>query len=391
MRTKLMLVAFGAALMVTSCSQDEVVSVNQENAIVFRASTTSATRATTQYDNFTLDAFKVYAYDEANNAFMDGVEVTKSGSDWTYSPLKYWPNDGTLDFYSFAPSDFTGYSNKAFGAYTVSADAAGQIDLLYAYNKGVSKQEAAVNVNFRHALSQIVFKAKKTENCNLDIVIDGVQIVNAANASDGFTFPDATTSDKFLYGDANADPAVAPYYDATNVGSWAKPSKTEDAQPFTAGITSTTVTTTTADITTAGTGALMLLPQTLTAWNPQDAPSPKAEGQKGTYFMVKCSIKDDKTYLWGSANETKYVAIPLGGAWEIGKRYEYTFVFGEGAGYNPDPTPDPEDPDPDPEPVLVPITFTVSIDDFVPGNNVDLSKDWPTTEETEEKEPEVTD
>ena len=36
-------------------------------------------------------------------------------------------------------------------------------------------------------------------------------------------------------------------------------------------------------------------------------------------------------------------------------------LFGEGGGFNPDP--DPENPDP--EPVLVPITFAVTVDDFV--------------------------
>lgn len=397
MRTKLMFAAFGAALMVTSCSQDDVVSVNNENAITFRASTTAASRATTQYDNFTLDNFKVYAYDQDDNTFMSGIEVSKSGSDWTYSGTKYWPNSGSLDFYSFAPASFDGYENKAFKAHTVPAKAEEQIDLLYAFNGDLTKQESAVNVNFRHAFSQIVFKAKMKENCELDIVIDGVQIVNAANTSTGFTFPTTTTKDRFEYEKAES-------YKSSNVGSWTTPT---GAETFTAGIISTTVSSEEKNITRAeGTddegniipgGALMLLPQTLTAWEPTVNPSPKAEGQTGTYFLVKCSIKDGNTYIWGSApveegkdqdgnvtnpasSGTKYVAIPLSGSWEIGKRYEYTFVFGEGAGYNPDPDPDPEDPKP--EPVLVPITFTVNVDDFVPGNNFELSKDWPKTDET---------
>ena len=45
--------------------------------------------------------------------------------------------------------------------------------------------------------------------------------------------------------------------------------------------------------------------------------------------------------------------------WKQGKRYIYTLIFGEGGGFNPDP--DPENP----EPVLVPITFDVTVDEFV--------------------------
>ena len=47
---------------------------------------------------------------------------------------------------------------------------------------------------------------------------------------------------------------------------------------------------------------------------------------------------------------------------KAGKRYVYTLIFGEGGGFNPE-NPDPENPDP--EPVLVPITFDVTVDNFV--------------------------
>ena len=65
-----------------------------------------------------------------------------------------------------------------------------------------------------------------------------------------------------------------------------------------------------------------------------------------------------------------YVAIPTSDIkWEQGKKYVYTFIFGEGGGYIP-PV-DPEEPDTDPEdpgkPVLVPITFQVTVDDFIDG------------------------
>ena len=55
--------------------------------------------------------------------------------------------------------------------------------------------------------------------------------------------------------------------------------------------------------------------------------------------------------------------------WEQGKKYIYTFIFGEGGGYIPDP-----DPDPNPDPVLIPVTFEVTVDDFVevPATDVEM-------------------
>ena len=74
-----------------------------------------------------------------------------------------------------------------------------------------------------------------------------------------------------------------------------------------------------------------------------------------------------------SQEETAWVGVSLVGepkdisgkteqVWKQGKRYVYTLIFGEGGGFNPE-NPDPENPDP--EPVLVPITFDVTVDDFV--------------------------
>ena len=70
--------------------------------------------------------------------------------------------------------------------------------------------------------------------------------------------------------------------------------------------------------------------------------------------------------MWGKENAGTYVAkelaIPADFTWEQGKKYIYTFVFGKGnGGYDPDP--DPSDPA---TPVLVPITFDITVDDFIP-------------------------
>lgn len=51
--------------------------------------------------------------------------------------------------------------------------------------------------------------------------------------------------------------------------------------------------------------------------------------------------------------------------WEQGKRYIYTLVFGkDGGGENPD---NPDDPDP----VFVSVKYEVTVDDFIPVDNID--------------------
>ena len=128
--------------------------------------------------------------------------------------------------------------------------------------------------------------------------------------------------------------------------------------------------------------ALLLLPQTSIAWNPETVPTPGLEGNasNGSYFLVNCAIYNvagdefvaGDTPLWGTTDEHKQAAIPVAINWEQGKKYIYTFIFGEGGGYDPD-DPDPEDPD-KPDPVLIPITFEVTVDDFVevPAQNIDM-------------------
>lgn len=75
--------------------------------------------------------------------------------------------------------------------------------------------------------------------------------------------------------------------------------------------------------------------------------------------------------LWPAEGESAKVAIPVSAiTWEQGKKYIYTFIFGEGGGYVP-----PTEDDDEPEPVLVPISFTVTVDDFIPVNEIEVDMD----------------
>lgn len=351
-----MIAAIGAATVVVSCSQDEVIETNPGDAIGFRTYATAPGRAAAT-TTATISEFTVKAYDNAGNLFMEPqVELITEGTEskWTYSPIKYWPNEGTLDFYSYSPSPSEdtpsegtpsegipsfSYANGAasFGEFTVNGDVTKQIDLLYATNFNKRKTSDAILVEFQHALSQIVFAVRLT-NENLTIKVDGVSICKVVSKASNFAYP------------INEDGTAKWTLDESTVAD------------FVAGIESTTLDKNKKEATlTSATGALMLLPQELTAWDPKPENKKPAE-QDGAYFLVKCSIKDNKSgiYIWGSASGTKNVAVPVDATWEMGYKYQYTFLFGKGAGY------DPEEPD---EPVLYPISFNVSVTGFEDGQD----------------------
>ena len=401
----------GLLLIAASCSKNEVVEVNQDgNEIQFSVVANKATKAADIYcNNNKPSEFTVYAESSDGKTYINGDKITSSdkGATWVNeSGTRFWPNDLSLDFYAVVNGTINwnvtaeGTAPATIVNYEVHTTVSDQKDLLYAVKMGQKKGATAeateaVSLNFRHALSQIVFQAKNT-NENLHVEISGVRIVNVANKNT-FTFPTADTDNELLV-DGNHDGSFegTNYADA-NWGTW----NTLDPETGAAGKTiypvefskvevpgkntNATVVNLTNNVTGEefNTNALLLLPQTSNAWDPETVPAPGFDGNagNGSYFLVDCAIYNiagdefdsaNDTPLWGTTEEHQEAAIPVAINWEQGKKYIYTFVFGEGGGYNPDPDPDP-DPD-DPDPVLIPITFEVTVDDFVevPAQDIDM-------------------
>ena len=118
-------------------------------------------------------------------------------------------------------------------------------------------------------------------------------------------------------------------------------------------------------------GALFMIPQGLTAWDPSTTGA-LSETNTGVYFLLNCQIMSGTNkdiQVWPSeAGETfADIAIPATALeWEQGKKYVYTFTFGEGAGYEPGT-------DPDPDPTLVGIDFTVTVDEFINATEEEIT------------------
>lgn len=199
------------ALTVTSCSNDDVVMQSPEvnKAIEFGTyvGRDAVSRGhVTSIDKLAEEGFGVFAYytgaDNFDNAanttpnFMYNQQVTStSGSatekdandfvgwdgEWTYTPVKYWPNNlnDKVSFFAYAPysegGNGTNFTLPAFGTtgaptltFNVGTDVEEHEDLLYTspvMDKSKNSNDpinidTKVSFAFKHALSRIGFQAE---------------------------------------------------------------------------------------------------------------------------------------------------------------------------------------------------------------------------------------
>ena len=365
---------FGVLLM--SCSEEEIANVetSSRNAIGFNVLSNAAeTRATpTTPDNLKNTDFDVFAFTGDGTAFMgkvdtefghDGVNIVYNNGKWDYknaSDLRYWPT-GALDFYAFNPGtvsedmmmnymwEASGTVQKIsytcideYGANTGHAN----YDVMYAMAKGQTKDmnNGIVKFNFKHILSQVVFKAK-TQYDNMQVDINMIKIHNVKMGG-FFTLP-ATADGTGSW----SDPADLP----SEVSGLGKFTVVKDVNIT---VKSNTIAT---DIST--TTPMLNRPQELTAWKVSETATKsklEADNAKQCYLEIACKIRQSGAYLLGSASEYKTIYVPFGDTWVAGKRHIYTLIFG--GGYNDQG-----------EAVLNPIQFDAETTDW--GNADKADKD----------------
>lgn len=196
-KTRHYLILTSAALLMMACSNETMLTEesapSMENAITFTAEMDNGTRASGETSSLTgaIGVFASYTGDVRYNLstvspnYMYNQQVTQSGSEWTYTPVKYWPGtsetDGYKDYVSFfayypyittadaaaATDGIIGFSNEddsgdPWLVYQLPANApTTQTDLLYGVRTDgspmldVQKQNVSGKVafNFRHALA----------------------------------------------------------------------------------------------------------------------------------------------------------------------------------------------------------------------------------------------
>lgn len=166
------LLFFGvAALAFASCTQNEVLDVNESRAIGFDAFVGNNTRAVTDLTKDALEKFYVFGdYDEGASIAFSNTEVNGSSTDGIYTPVNpaYWITGKTYQFgaYSDGNNGLTKGAQVSFdnGTLTISGyEVADTKDLIAATAK-VSNATGNDNVqlSFKHLLSKIKFTFSTT-------------------------------------------------------------------------------------------------------------------------------------------------------------------------------------------------------------------------------------
>ena len=169
-------IAAMAALTLVSCSSDDLDSLSDNSskneAISFdgylgrSAVAVNGSRGSvlenTQLQNSDkgFGVFGNYTYQTSSTNLFYNQQVTCKNSEWTYTPLRYWPTQGHIDFLAYAPYDAGTKLTNTSIAFTVENKAADQKDLLWANATNKTKENGTVKFQFAHALSRLGYSVK---------------------------------------------------------------------------------------------------------------------------------------------------------------------------------------------------------------------------------------
>lgn len=374
MKIEKILAVAAVATVFASCSNEEElanVGKSESNAIRFAGiSGLSDTRTTPiGTTNLTSTNFDVMAFmgdalfmggKHVTGASDHGVKIVYKTSAWDYEDpdqMAYWPTAGNVDFYAVSPAMTDDLFHHGFAydmtsaAKTITYATADEYnstvtnhDVMYAVTKGrnkVNNGATAVQMNFKHILSQVVFKAKTTSSI-LEVDVENVKIHNFVHGGT-FTLPEG-------------EPAMS---------DWSPSPVAEGA--YTVKLNAANVKTNNAVVNLSDMNSpMMLIPQKLTKWSTYSAGTAvskrDADIKKECYLEISMKLKQNDSYLIGSATEYKTVYVPFdnGTGWEPGKRYIYTLIFGGGYDDNG-------------EPILSPITFNAVTTNWVDATGADVN------------------
>lgn len=181
-------IAAMAALTLVSCSSDDLNSLSDNSskneAISFdgylgrSAVAVNGTRGSeVKIDQLKTGGFGVFGnYSKETttaygNSLFDNQQVTYDNdkSKWTYSPLKFWPSDGHIDFLAYAPYDKNTKltDGPKINNFIVSKTITDQTDLLWtnatsSISADVTSSKNKVNFQFHHALSRLGYTVNLT-------------------------------------------------------------------------------------------------------------------------------------------------------------------------------------------------------------------------------------
>lgn len=201
-------IAAMAALTLVSCSSDDLDSLSDNSskneAISFdgylgrSAVAVNGTRGSVETaETLKKEGFGVFSKYTGAASFpdFDNQKVTYSGSKWTYSPLKFWPAKGDINFLAYAPYNYAGTNTTLTGtsiSFEVYNKVASQKDLLWANAKGqitesLTSTKEKVKIHFYHALSRLGYTVKLSGDYPSKDVTFTLKKITLAGSPDGTT------------------------------------------------------------------------------------------------------------------------------------------------------------------------------------------------------------
>lgn len=365
MKKEFCMMAIG--LLLAGCSADEEIAnvqTSEANAISFNVvGNNPQTKATIiSSHTFAEHTFEVFAFRNSDYYMgtAEGGVTIKYYSDkvkWDYKDLTkiyYWPHTDALDFYAISPSDVDinlSYRDisgtKQEFSYMVNDDYGDQsypnyqnVDVMYAVATNQKKADltnGVVPLHFKHMLSQVVFKATANSDQMVNVQVKSMKLHNVPSTGT-FTFPQSANE----AGTWNTVFAHLTDYtvgmDMNEQSDYIEVNHTQEPVDLSVG------------------KPMLFIPAPLTGWDTHH-PITNADAQRESYLEIACKIMVGSGlsahYSVGNANTFGVIYVPFGADWKQGKRYVYTLRFG--AGYDENGN----------EHDIVPITFSVSVDEWV--------------------------
>ena len=233
--------AAAALVAIAACTKNNVDRVN-DRLINFNTVANKATKAPISGTTYTFEcpSFGVFAWYLASGnwstsaANSSAVEYMGTGSPlatpvevawnetkdiWAPTSTYYWPLEGKLTFIAYSPynaatATFSNAGVLTLTGFTVNSTVASQVDLMYSAvaadksqnesyytdsgnskNSETAEGDKGVNIQFKHALAQIIFKAKAAD----EVYDDGLSFkvnsitVNAASTAASMTVSNPAT------------------------------------------------------------------------------------------------------------------------------------------------------------------------------------------------------
>lgn len=309
-----------AAMMLASCSNDEVVEQAQENAISFRSMMGANTRGVVA-DVSNLNTLCVTAY-QGTSLYFDNVIFQKDGTGFFNSAKPYyWPETGELTFTVLSGNwsgtrDFTGSTNQWMHDVAIADGIAEQQDMTYVSNVRGTKADygkVGVPLEMKHALTQIQISAKN-ENSNYVYKVKGVRIYCALGGGDfDFKNEEWHANGTYMCYETTYDTPI---------------DLTETVQSI-----------------MGKAGNAIVLPYIVEAWDGKQSSGGSFEiplslnpadqnAVVGSYIsvLVNIQMKLGATVYPDKVGGYAWAAIPVSFEWEKGKKYVYTLDFTNGAG-----------------------------------------------------------